>query len=378
MAQHALACNVQSVAAARAKGDRLTARCRSSNYGIKNDASSSPSSFPSSSCVIITGSSSLYFPRIKNLLGSIMTHASATTAVVYDLGLTDAQIDEITSWGFKVERLGVSSSGLHGRAGEGWDKSSYAFKPQVILHAVSKYGCVLWLDSSFEIHAPLTCVFDQILEDGLLLSVNSWLFPSVYAHRATLERFGVWHPSSEQSKQQEKIDQLPLEIQSGIVGVSSTHQHIVDMIIKPWAECARQPECIAPEGSDKSNHRQDQTVLNAIVVSLGRRAGMPSLSSSSSASSSFSSAAASFIAALPVSGNIFAQVNPSHDASCIVQCVSTLSTAADTRKCSGGCAGYERQETVSGSRGEMRWAPVLYRAVYICRLPHCGLVHCEF
>jgi len=33
---------------------------------------------------------------------------------------------------------------------------------QVIAHALSKFGCILWLDSSFELHSPLTCLFTLV------------------------------------------------------------------------------------------------------------------------------------------------------------------------------------------------------------------------
>ena len=256
---------------------------------------------------------------------------------------------------------------LHGREGEGWNSSSYAFKPKVISHAVSKYGCVLWLDSSFEVHSPLACLFDHIMRYGLLLSINSWLFPSAYAHHETLARFNVWHPAQQQSEKTQGFrvprlgTQLPMEIQSGIVGVSSLHDNVVKLIIKPWLDCANLAECIAPNGSDKSNHRQDQTVLNAILVSLAYKADDASTPSSSAA------AAAALAAAVPVSGKIFSHVDSKHDSTCDVQCfkmhpaadaddaaadaaAAAASAAAGYKalRCRGGCAGYQRHESVSG------------------------------
>jgi hypothetical protein len=193
------------------------------------------------------------------------------------------------------------------------------------------------------------------MRDGLLLSVNSWLFPSAYAHHATLARFGVWHPAqqhSEEALKQPRFDtRLPMEIQSGIVGMSSRHENVVELIMKPWLDCANVEECIAPSGSDKSNHRQDQTVLNAIVVSLAYKADNSSTSSSSAA------AAAALAAAVPVSGKIFSQVDSKHDSTCDVQCSkkhSAANAAADAAagykalRCTGGCTGYQTHESVSG------------------------------
>jgi hypothetical protein len=34
--------------------------------------------------------------------------------------------------------------------------------------------------------------------------------------------------------------------------------------VREWCECTLRRECIAPEGSDRSNHRQDQAVFTIL------------------------------------------------------------------------------------------------------------------
>lgn len=36
-------------------------------------------------------------------------------------------------------------------------------------------------------------------------------------------------------------------------------------LIKKWSDCAKIKDCIAPEGSSRKNHRQDQAVLSVLV-----------------------------------------------------------------------------------------------------------------
>ena len=50
-----------------------------------------------------------------------------------------------------------------------------------------------------------------------------------------------------------------------IIGVDSKVPGAIDKIIKPWYECALVKECIAPEGSSRENHRQDQAALTVIM-----------------------------------------------------------------------------------------------------------------
>ena len=36
-------------------------------------------------------------------------------------------------------------------------------------------------------------------------------------------------------------------------------------VLKPWVQCALDPECITPRGSSRMNHRQDQAGLSVLV-----------------------------------------------------------------------------------------------------------------
>jgi hypothetical protein len=41
-------------------------------------------------------------------------------------------------------------------------------------------------------------------------------------------------------------------------------------LVKEWADCAMVRECIAPEGSSRANHRQDQSLLTILAYRVGR------------------------------------------------------------------------------------------------------------
>ena len=46
--------------------------------------------------------------------------------------------------------------------------------------------------------------------------------------------------------------------------------HGVDGLLNAWLDCALDKACIAPEGSDRLNHRQDQSALTMLTATLRR------------------------------------------------------------------------------------------------------------
>ena len=46
-----------------------------------------------------------------------------------------------------------------------------------------------------------------------------------------------------------------------------------DRVLVPWERCALDRDCIAPPGSDRSNHRQDQAVLSVLAHEFGYACG---------------------------------------------------------------------------------------------------------
>ena len=53
-----------------------------------------------------------------------------------------------------------------------------------------------------------------------------------------------------------------------IVGAARFHRHYAD-IVEPWVRCARVEACIAPPGSNRRNHRQDQAALTVLAHQAG-------------------------------------------------------------------------------------------------------------
>lgn len=54
-----------------------------------------------------------------------------------------------------------------------------------------------------------------------------------------------------------------------IIGVNTHHSTAMTRVVRPWFHCSRTRACIAPLGSSRDNHRQDQSALTALIWTNG-------------------------------------------------------------------------------------------------------------
>src|SRR5262249_51251761 len=54
-------------------------------------------------------------------------------------------------------------------------------------------------------------------------------------------------------------------------GTAEARARVYREIVLPWKACAMEKDCIAPRGSSRANHRQDQAVLSYLVHRSGYR-----------------------------------------------------------------------------------------------------------
>jgi len=97
---------------------------------------------------------------------------------------------------------------------------------------------------------------------------------------AIAKKQGIYTPTSvgplKKWTRQETSDYLGLDFDvynnnstrigsGGIVLIDITNETIRNDVIKPWVHCSQHKECIAPKGSSRINHRQDQSALSVIL-----------------------------------------------------------------------------------------------------------------
>jgi len=221
---------------------------------------------------VVSGASHEYFERARNLAGSLRVWDPALPALFYDLGLEPRQTAEARGWaGVELRALDFKGLPKHVRR-TGWEHSSYAFKPVVVRDALKTHDCILWLDSGIELRRDVSSWAPRYLSRfGALLVGSGWPFPNAWMHPACAHAL---LPSGADPlvSLRDARGHFVREVWSGVMGFNRRDPALMRDIVEPMLLCALDPECIAPAGSNKSNHRQDQTVLSLLAYSRARAA----------------------------------------------------------------------------------------------------------
>ena len=87
-----------------------------------------------------------------------------------------------------------------------------------------------------------------------------------YLHQGTLDYYGLSLDSIVPSSPQLTLS----EIDCAATVIAFVPFHGATPIIEGWLDCAMNETCIAPEGSDRVNSRQDQSALTILSATLQR------------------------------------------------------------------------------------------------------------
>jgi len=219
--------------------------------------------------IVVTAASSNHFGPLRYMLESL--RGLEARVECYDLGLTPREASGLPSWdGLVYRRFDYSAYPAHMNveinAGE------YAWKPVIVaqvVDAVRSLGHsadVLWADAGCYFHA-----LDRIAEkirasDGLWVRTSSgtmidWTHPLTFEYlKGDRAHYGP----------KPNADATLVGFATGSQ-VASVRDAVYDEIVVPWKACAMVKDCIAPPGSSRKNHRQDQAVLSYLVHKAGYR-----------------------------------------------------------------------------------------------------------
>mmetsp|Transcript_10875 Transcript_10875/g.33535 ORF Transcript_10875/g.33535 Transcript_10875/m.33535 type:complete len:279 (-) Transcript_10875:34-870(-) len=210
---------------------------------------------------VVTGASSNHFRTLLGFLNNYRKYGSNIPLFVYDLGLAAEEAEVVDRYRWATRRVFDYSRypayfNISVAAGE------YAWKPVLFKEMLDETAdAVVWLDCGNRFNGrrrrsdPLPRLFDSVIGQGFLSdrTVNS---TKRWCHRATLAKLG--HP-----------DGLDVPMCSGALLGASRADPAYDSVVTPWADCARDRACIAPPGSSRLNHRQDQCTLTVVAHNKG-------------------------------------------------------------------------------------------------------------
>jgi len=205
---------------------------------------------------IVTGSDYTHFESVLNLLDSIKIYEPNTNTVLYDIGFQSSQIKflkennkNITIKKFNFDKYPKFFS----ERSNGDNKlGSYAWKSAIVSETIKEYrGSVLWLDAGDKVTKKLTLLRIVLTSVGLYIPKSAGRIKD-WTHSKTLEHFNS-----------EGLNTNKRNLASGMIGFNSDKE-IAIKISNDWLEKCKSKELIAPEGSSRLNHRQDQSLLTLI------------------------------------------------------------------------------------------------------------------
>ncbi|KAF7731878.1 hypothetical protein EC973_007709 [Apophysomyces ossiformis] len=236
------------------------------------DSSPLPSSPPTPKSypyTILTASSANHLCALENYLYALnqlrteLDSAEFPRIVVYNIGMNRTQLpvlNQLRDNGL-VDDLVFFDYLKYPRF---WDvavnRGEYAWKTGIVREAQLRYGGVLiWMDAGNVVTSDFLRHIPSIVRQKGFWSPRSSYRMGRWTHRGMYDYFGA-NPKDYAEK---------INCNGAAIGFDADNQTVVDTMILPWYECGLKKDCIAPPGSSRRNHRQDQAVLTYLAYHNG-------------------------------------------------------------------------------------------------------------
>lgn len=147
------------------------------------------------------------------------------------------------------------------------NRGEYAWKPIIVEEVVTEHYKILsnstyvyWLDAGLVIKR-------ELFGDDMAIARRQGIYSP--ASSGSLKKWTVEKTAKYFGMDDKTYNSNHTAICSGgIVLIDAKNKTVVEKVVKPWSECALHKECIAPPGSSRLNHRQDQSALSVILNML--------------------------------------------------------------------------------------------------------------
>jgi hypothetical protein len=212
---------------------------------------------------IITGCDSSHFKSQVQFFNSLYQHESNIKTIYYDFGISEEQRKLIANnfpcviiKKFDFDRY-PDYFDIKKNAGE------YAWKPVAVCNELlMDYNNVVWMDAGNIITGKLNTIRRILYFRGFYSPQSSGNIKE-WTHYKMVSYFRI------SNKIQKKSN-----LASGIVALNPNFRNALHLAIA-WKCFALEKETIAPVGSDRSNHRQDQALLTVLAYKFNMVKGMP-------------------------------------------------------------------------------------------------------
>ncbi len=203
---------------------------------------------------IVTGASNNHFRSLCQFLHSV-PDAQREQTYVWNLGLTVENLDFLQKTFPTLRKREFPYSEYPAFFNIEVEAGQYAWKPVAIwLTALEvSEGVLLWCDAGNRIMGSLLDIQVVIEEQGVYSPISAGTVRK-WTHPLCLAWFGLEHTDP----------MLSLSPRNGaIIGFHLNHAGAWQLL-ETWAKLAQEKDCIAPVGSSRENHRQDQAVFTIL------------------------------------------------------------------------------------------------------------------
>ena len=211
-----------------------------------------------SDLIVVTAASSNHAGALRMMMESLARLDAEVDC--YDLGLTRSELGALPRWSrARYHAFDYAANPPHMNVNV--NAGEYAWKPVIIgeivdrMRAEPREANVLWADAGCFFHS-VEAIATRIAASGGLWVRRSAGTMREWTHPLMFEYLGA-DPVEYGDKP---------NADATLVGFTN---RVYDTIVEPWRRCAMVKECIAPAGSSRANHRQDQAVLSYLVHRAG-------------------------------------------------------------------------------------------------------------
>ncbi len=211
---------------------------------------------------IVSGADETHGASLLQFVESALEHEPRSRLVVWDLGLRPDQRAAISRASRSIDLRTFDYSRYPAWFDIRVNAGEYAWKPVIVAEMVEHArGPVLWMDAGVKLTGPLDEFYTRIVRNGFN-SPNSAGTHRDWTHPRTVRFFGL-HPRWRRGKQ---------NINAGVAGFDPAHPRGARLAAR-WGQLALKRRVIAPPGSSRANHRQDQALLGVLAHRHGLMAG---------------------------------------------------------------------------------------------------------
>ncbi|NQZ75645.1 MAG: DUF1647 domain-containing protein [Ekhidna sp.] len=210
---------------------------------------------------IISAADEAYFKNLKQLIYSYNREKEYLNSkfIIYDIGMSNAQVDEMEKLS-SLESDKFSFKRFDFRLYPEFVKPkyrTYSWKPILIAETADKIrGNFLWMDSANYILNSLTPVWNEIENTCSYAPISGSGTLEEWTLQATLDYLEV--PDHFYHKPNRAGNTFGFSMKCGEI----------EKLIHNWKKLSLIKECIKPEGANRYNHKDDQSLLTILLLKL--------------------------------------------------------------------------------------------------------------